>query len=520
MDQATKLIDSIPLPKFDRREVLPVVSIAVAASMFYASYCVLLSGQKKQKFKEIPVPGSAYPYVGHMMSLGEIPGRTVAKWHDELGPIIKLRMGVQNWFMISDPTLAHKVFVKKGAETSSRPHNVFSHDHHSIGGMGISFSQPNGRWKVSRAAAISVLGPKRVEAYMPLIQQESKELVNRLIESSESEGSVNPFVDLELNSMNIMFKSTFGRRFDSIQHPEFVKLTQIIEATMKHCALENDLANFLPIVSVFDYFFGSQSEQKDFIKNERNPFFRRLVKEAEQAEGPNVVKSLVEDGFALTDDETMVLTSDLIIAGTDTVSVSLSWNIAILCRHPDVQYKIFAEIDNFIELNGRIPHFNERSHLPYCISVMKECMRYRPVTPFGLPHTTHEDLYIDNYMIPKGSTIISSMDSLHKRADLYPNPETFIPERFMNNLKTMQSAANGRLENRDHYNFGWGRRMCPAIYLAETEIFSAFVQIYSRCFIEPTSDGFPDIDDARVGSLTIAPVNFKVKFTKRSNALV
>lgn len=95
--------------------------------------------------------------------------------------------------------------------------------------------------------------------------------------------------------MNIMFKTTFGRRFDSIQHPEFLKMTEIIETTMQYCALENDLANFLPIVSVFDYFFDSQSEQKDFIKNERNPFFRRSIKEAKQAKEPNVVKSLVED---------------------------------------------------------------------------------------------------------------------------------------------------------------------------------------------------------------------------------
>lgn len=85
------------------------------------------------------------------------------------------------------------------------------------------------------------------------------------------------------------------------------------------------------------------------------------------------------------------LPGDLIIAGTDTVSVTLSWNIAILCRHSDVQIKVAAELDEFIAKHGRLPHFKERSHLPYCISVMKECMRYRPITPFGLPHTTNED---------------------------------------------------------------------------------------------------------------------------------
>lgn len=64
---------------------------------------------------------------------------------------------------------------------------------------------------------------------------------------------------------------------------------------------------------------------------------------------------------------------------------------------------------------------------------------------------------IDGYLIPKGATIISNMDSMHKQSKLYPEPEKFMPERFINNLKTMQAAANGKLEDRDHFNFGWGR---------------------------------------------------------------
>lgn len=122
------------IPKLDRKEFLPIISIAVAASILYASYRIFISGNKKRNFKEIPTPGSAYPYIGHMLSLGELPGRMVMKWHRELGPIIKLQMGIQTWIMIDDPVLAHKVFVTNGAEASYRPHNAYSHNIYSLGG--------------------------------------------------------------------------------------------------------------------------------------------------------------------------------------------------------------------------------------------------------------------------------------------------------------------------------------------------------------------------------------------------
>jgi len=69
----------------------------------------------------------------------------------------------------------------------------------------------------------------------------------------------------------------------------------------------------------------------------------------------------------------------------------MSWNYAILCRYPDLQKRVSAEIDAFIKTHGRIPNFEEREEIPLCISVMKECMRYRPTSSFGVSHTTDKD---------------------------------------------------------------------------------------------------------------------------------
>lgn len=60
------------------------------------------------------------------------------------------------------------------------------------------------------------------------------------------------------------------------------------------------------------------------------------------------------------------------------------------------------------------------------------------------------------------------MLSIHKNGERYPEPEKFKPERFLDNLKTMSASANGSIDGRDLYVFGWGRRICPGIYLVST----------------------------------------------------
>ncbi|KAI9274022.1 cytochrome P450 [Helicostylum pulchrum] len=518
MDQVNKLGGYLPVSSLERKDLFPVVSIAAAASIFFASYQFFSSGQNnKQEYKKIPTPGSRYPYVGHMYSLGAVPGSTIRKWHNELGPIFNLKMGIRNWFMVDDPVLAQKIFVTNGAKTSFRAHHVFSVDHYSMGGMGLAFSQPDERWKVSRSAALTVLAPKHIEKYIWTMRQEAKDLVTRFIQSTERKGSVDPSQSLKLFALNVMFKIICGKRFDSITHPDYKQFQKIVEHNIKNAAWESDTSNFIPIFSVYEYFFGTLADQKNFIKIERDPFFRRIIKDATITEGPNVIKSFVEDEFNLSEDEILVLTSDLILAGLDTVSVSLAWNMAVMCHHPDIQKKLAAEIDDFIKVNGHLPDLKEKGKLPYCICVIKESLRFKQTAPLGLAHTTREDIYIDGYMFPKNSSIISSMESMHMRPELYPDPEKFNPERFMGNTKPMQSAANGRLEDRDHYNFGWGRRICPGIAMAEAQLFVALVEIFSRCYVEPTSDGLPDIDNAIHGGLTARPVNYKVKFVQRTD---
>lgn len=148
-----------------------------------------------------------------------------------------------------------------------------------------------------------------VDNYMGSIREESVKLISRLLEESKAEGGVNPLKSLELNSLNVIYSAVFGRKYDSVDDPEFIAISRNIEKGIKLAGVENDLATFLPALSFVDYLAGSQVKMREYLEKERGPMMRKLVKEASERDGPNVIKSLQEGTFNFTEDEVMILAS-------------------------------------------------------------------------------------------------------------------------------------------------------------------------------------------------------------------
>ncbi|KAI9357779.1 cytochrome P450 [Pilaira anomala] len=517
MDRVSAFIDSIPR-KFEQKEITtPVVSIAAAATLLYSSYKIA-KYVKNYSYKKIPSPKGAYPFVGHLLSLGKEPSQTFSEWHKEVGHIMKLRIGAQTWILIDDPKLAYKVFVSNAASSAHRPTSTFS-DFYSHGGKGIVFGTPEKHWKEARAAIVSILSPKYVdENYMEPIEKEASILTERLIKYSNQENGVDPILHTHLYSMNIMLTALFSETYHSVEDKEFTTLSASIVKSIVLADPARDIAAIFPIFSIVDYFMGNAKEMKDYVE-ERDPIYQRHFNDALNKKENNFSKELQKYNF---DDETkLVILADIVGAGSDTVSVTLAWVFAILCNHPRAQAKAAREVDRFVELNGHLPAFTERESISYCISLLKECMRFKPVTSAGLPRKISKDIVVDNYLIPKGATIMTNMDSVHMNPDVYSDPHTFYPERFIDNIQLMDNAVKGKLENRDHFGFGWGRRVCPGTYLAEAELLTAFIQVLSKCSIEPIIDSnkreiYPVLDHSMDGGLVSIPPPYKVRFVERT----
>ncbi|KAG2228137.1 hypothetical protein INT45_009183 [Circinella minor] len=514
-------------------ELLSAAPVTAAVGLVtYGIYTAYRSHQQKKAleagYKEIPVPKGALPYLGHLPMLQELPALKITEWQKELGAIIRINMGQKPWIVISDPYLAHEIFSNNGAVTSGRPFQNYAGKHHSINQRGIAFPNADKRWKKTRTAALDVLAPKNIKKFAPILERESDFIVEHLLKTTEEKGSIDVVKPLQFATMNFLFVTCLGKRATSVNDPMFVEVIGIIDINMKMCGVAEDTAWFLPILSLVDTVTGKEAKQKAFIRERRNPTFRRLIKEALERDEDSLVKNLYalkDENNMLDDDGIMVTINELIGAGADTTSGTLAWAFAILTHHHEVQAEIIRELDAFISVHKRVPKFEEREELPYLISVQKECMRYRPSTHFGLMHEATDDLECRGYFIPKGSILVCNMHATHKNEAVYPEPEKFVPTRFLNNLKTMSAAANSNIENRDHYNFGWGRRICPGIHLAEIEMFNILVRVFAYATVEaPLNEKgepqLPDLDAWDDAGLTMPPKYTTHRFVKRSSSLI
>lgn len=76
--------------------------------------------------------------------------------------------------------------------------------------------------------------------------------------------------------------------------------------------------------------------------------------------------------------------------------------------YPDVQLRAREEIDRVVGMK-RVPTLEDRPNLPYVEAVVKECFRWHPITPLGLPHASAVDDICTGYFIPKGALILPNI---------------------------------------------------------------------------------------------------------------
>ncbi|GAB1598778.1 cytochrome P450 4V2 isoform X1 [Argonauta hians] len=115
--------------------------------------------------------------------------------------------------------------------------------------------------------------------------------------------------------------------------------------------------------------------------------------------------------------------------GHDTTAAGLKWVIYFIASHPHVQHKLQKEIDAYYGETDE-PTQSNLKKLTYLEAVIKESLRLYPPAPF-FGRVAAEDFKIGPYDIKKGTNIVIGIAALHRDPEIYPDPLTFNPDRFL-----------------------------------------------------------------------------------------
>jgi len=183
-----------------------------------------------------------------------------------------------------------------------------------------------------------------------------------------------------------------------------------------------------------------------------------------------------EDGNPMSDEELRDELVTVLAAGHETTATALAWAVERLIRNPRAMRR----------LTESLPEGDE-----YLDATVRETLRARPVI-VDVARKTTEPLRIGGYELPAGTFIGAATAALHYRPDLFPEPEEFRPERFL----------DGRADNYAWIPFGGGVRRCIGASFAEYEM-----RIVLRTILERTHLRAPDPkpEKGRVRNITVVP---------------
>ena len=186
--------------------------------------------------------------------------------------------------------------------------------------------------------------------------------------------------------------------------------------------------------------------------------------------GENVLADLLAashaDGQPLNDQEIRDALVTMIFAGHDTTSVALAWALEQVVHRADVVAQITDELRRMT--GGAPPRADQLNQLKYLDAAIRESLRVRTVLPFVV-RLTKKVVTAGGREYPPGIVLCPCSHLVHRREDLYPEPQQFRPDRFLER----HYAAH------EWFPFGGGNRMCLGMAFALYEMTAVLSTIFA-----------------------------------------
>ncbi|KAL0948574.1 hypothetical protein HGRIS_011133 [Hohenbuehelia grisea] len=430
--------------------------------------------------------------------------RKFEEWTKEYGPVFSLRQGTRTIIVVGRVQAAMEIMEKEGASLADRPLSIAAGETLS-GGMRVLLTPAGDRFKKLRRALHQRLQSKVVSTDSPTLMRHARNHILDLIDSPELHQD-----HAKRYSAAVVMALAYGKDPESYHDPE----VQAVNRCLTRLGL--NMRPGLWKVDVYPwlrYIPGYMRELKDGHREELQLFKSQLQMVRDKMttnQAPHsFAKYLLERqaDLELSDDEMSYLAGALFGAGSDTTASAISVSIMAAACYPETQKKVQEELDAVVGPD-RPPTMDDQDMLPQTMAFVLETMRWRPVSAGGFAHKATRDIFWGNYRIPKGASVIGNIWSIGRDPAVYPDPETFNPQRWLN--------EEGRLrEDMRTFSWGSGRRVCPGQHIATNSVFlnTALIQ---WAFSLSTDPAHPIDVLAFTESANTHPLPFKVVFEPRA----
>jgi cytochrome P450 len=355
------------------------------------------------------------------------------------GGLSHMRLGPVHAYLVNDHELLYSVLVDEAEKyyKSTKSKIVLGR----FLGDGILLNDGED-WLRRRRMVQPAFHHKRIEAYT--------EIMTDITQRTVSEWQHGEVRDISTDMMRLTLDIVAKTLFNVETKAEADRIDRIMNVV--HEAVTRLLRSML----VLDWIPTKANREWKEAVAELNDIIMTIIRDRRQSNEDKgdllsmLMASTDEHGVKLTDEQVRHEAITIFLAGHDTTANALSWAWYLLSTHPDVRAKLKQEVQTV--LGGRTATLNDLPQLKYTDWVVKEVLRlYTPSYLFL--RQVAEETTLGGYRLKKGSLILISPYLLHRRAEIFENPEAFIPERWDNDLEK-------RLPKYAYIPFSAGPRIC------------------------------------------------------------
>ncbi|MFO0758780.1 MAG: cytochrome P450 [Byssovorax sp.] len=389
----------------------------------------------------------------------------IAATHPDISSMRRFA-GLVNAHFISSADLAHEVLVDK-ADTFVKGYglSIFAKP---LLGNGLLTSEHDFHRRQRRMMAPAFVH-KRIADYATVISKRTEEAT-----AQWSDGAT---IDFSSAMMRLTLEVVGATLFGAEVGAEAEEIGEALTTAMKQAA--DSLDSFIPIPPSVPT--PGNLRAKEAV-GRLDATVYRLIRERRQDKKDHgdflsmlLLAQDEDDGSTMTDTQVRDEAMNIFLAGHETTANALAWTFYLLSQHPELRARLEREVD--AALGGKSPTLADLPKLPYAMQVFKEAMRLYPPA-FAVARRATAPVTIGPYALKKNDLAIINILGMHRRADYFPEPNRFDPDRFSpEREKTIPRHA--------FLPFGAGARVCIGNHFALLEGQLAVAAIAQRVRLDP-----------------------------------